>query len=433
MLRSMTKYPPLVTTVMIGLLMAVFLSGNSLAIVVKGEDRVHISNLHEIDDDLYAFGEYITIDGRIEGDICAASYEISTNGFTGGSQNIFAYEYRHTGKADGSIRATGYDITIDGFIGRSLLAAGNTVRLNQGSVVSNNVNISSNIAMVAGTIAGKLDFQGNKLYLSGSVNGNVTIEAKKVFLTSPCVINGDLEYCCSEMEIDLDTLQGVTIVGELRRIEPKVAIVEDDAAGSPEPSVMTFSMVLAAFLFGLIIMGVFGKYVEASVYQLKTRFAVATATGFVALMALAMAAVFLVIALIVFLIGWATVSSSAAPLGSLMLVFSILAIPILSFATVSGGLVAFTGQIVVAVLIGFGLVRIFKKKPAPIGRFQLLIGLIIMFGLYPLPFVGVLFYFCACAIGGGGLICGIRSHYQRDVSSQCAPESDQPAPPEPPQ
>ncbi|MCK4632356.1 MAG: hypothetical protein KAT79_03745, partial [candidate division Zixibacteria bacterium] len=177
----MTKYPPLVTTVMIGLLMAVFLSGNSLAIVVKGEDRVHISNLHEIDDDLYAFGEYITIDGRIEGDIVAGGYEISTNGFTGGSQNIGAYEYRHTGKTDGSIRAAGYDITIDGFIGRSLLAAGNTVRLTQGSVVSNNVNISSNIAMIGGTIAGKLDFQGSKLYLSGSVNGDVTIKAEKVF------------------------------------------------------------------------------------------------------------------------------------------------------------------------------------------------------------------------------------------------------------
>jgi len=430
----MTKYSHFVTTVTIGLLMAVFLSGNCLAIVVKGEDRVHISNLHEIDDDLYVFGEYITIDGRIEGDICAAGYEVNTNGFTGGSQNIFAYEYRHTGKADGSVRAAGYSITIDGFVGRSLMASGNTVRLNQGSVIAKNVNISSNMAMVAGTIAGKFDFQGSKLYLSGSVNGDVTIEAKEVFLTSPCVINGDLEYCCAEMEIDLDTLQGVTIVGDLRRIEPEIVVDEDEESDNRlGSSVITFSAVLAAFLFGLILMAVFGKYVEASVYQLKTRFAVATATGFVALLALTMAAVFLVIALIVFLIGWITVSSSAAPLGFLMLVFSILAIPILSFATVSGGLVAFTGQIVVAILVGFGLVRIFKKTPASVGRFQLLIGLIVLCGLYAQPFIGGLFYFCACIIGGGGLICGIRSHYQQDISARCAPESDQTASPEPPQ
>ena len=65
---------------------------------IERGDRIHISSLHEIDDDLYAFGENIIIDGEIDGDLISGGYIVKVNGKLSGSTNVFAYEIFFSGK-----------------------------------------------------------------------------------------------------------------------------------------------------------------------------------------------------------------------------------------------------------------------------------------------------------------------------------------------
>ncbi len=50
-------------------LIFLFNSNVSQAAQFESDDNIHISNIHVIDGDLYTWGEKVTIDGEIKGDL----------------------------------------------------------------------------------------------------------------------------------------------------------------------------------------------------------------------------------------------------------------------------------------------------------------------------------------------------------------------------
>ncbi|MDH4157249.1 MAG: hypothetical protein OEW00_08240 [candidate division Zixibacteria bacterium] len=396
------------------------------AATFEKSERIHITNLHRLDDDLYAFGSYITVDGQIDGDLIAGAYEIQTNGNTTGSQNIFSYTYRHSGKALGAVRVFGYAVTIDGYVGRSLVAGGNSVRIGQGGIIEKDVAIWANMATVEGTISGRLAFTGNTIYLSGFVNGQVDIEAAQINITAPAVINGDFHYTARE-HIDFDTLSGVTILGKTYWHEP--SIDEDAEESDTFPAVvLTTSKMLAAFLFGIIFINFFKKYAVESFAQLRSRFAVAAASGFLGFFIVVLSLVILVIAGVLFLAGWLLIRGDLALLGALILIISILTMPIFSFASVSGGLLLYSGKVLLACLVGYWLIRIFKSNPTELSKTQLFVGLVILTVLFALPYVGIVIYLLASIIGAGSIILGIKNCRRGSAAPDPGPPGEEGSP-----
>ena len=62
------------------MLMLLLLFNFSGAVEFESDENVHISNIHSIDDDFYAWGENVTIDGTIEGDVIVGGYSVRING-----------------------------------------------------------------------------------------------------------------------------------------------------------------------------------------------------------------------------------------------------------------------------------------------------------------------------------------------------------------
>ncbi len=393
------------------------------AATFEKSERIHITNLHRLDDDLYAFGSYITVDGQIDGDLIAGAYEIQTNGNTTGSQNIFSYTYRHSGKALGAVRVFGYAVTIDGYVGRSLVAGGNSVRIGQGGIIEKDVAIWGNMAYVEGTISGNFAFTGNIIYLSGFVNGQVDIEAAKINITAPAVINGDFNYTARE-RIDFDTLSGVTILGKTNWHEPSID-KEAEESDAFSTVVLTTSKMLAAFLFGIIFINFFKKYAVESFAQLRSRFAVAAASGFLGFFIVVLSLVILVIAAVLFLAGWLLIRGDMALLGALILIISILTMPIFSFASVSGGLLLYSGKVILACLVGYWLIGIFKSNPTELSKTQLFAGLVILTALFALPYVGLVIYLLASIIGAGAIILGIKNCRRESAAPEPGPPAEE--------
>lgn len=100
------------------IVLILFSAWPSWGINFETEDNVHISNLHRIDDDLFAWGSNVTVDGLIEGDLITGAYTVSTNGHIRGSESIFAYKFHHTGHVDGSLRGFVWFLELDGTVGR---------------------------------------------------------------------------------------------------------------------------------------------------------------------------------------------------------------------------------------------------------------------------------------------------------------------------
>ena len=92
-----------------------------------------------------------------------------------------------------------------------------------------------------------------------------------------------------------------------------------------------------------------------------------------------------------------------------MVIFSTITIPITAFASVSSGVLFYSGKIALATVLGFWLVRLVKPNPEVCSRTQLLLGLIVTAALFAIPYVGGIIYAAACLVGAGAIVMGIRN------------------------
>ena len=105
------------------------------------------------------------------------------------------------------------------------------------------------------------------------------------------------------------------------------------------------------------------------------------------------------------------------------LLFTALLVPVqasagtVNVATVSGGIIFYSGKIMFAFLVGYLLARIFKSEVALLGKAQLLFGLIILALLFAVPYVGLLIYLLVSIAGAGAIVLGIKN---------CRAEADRP-------
>ena len=188
------------------------LAVTSLANTFENNDDIHITNLHFIDDDLYAFGQTVTIDGEITGDFSGFAYNISTNGKLNRSVNIFAFQYTHKGKIKGSLRAFANLCRLDNYIGGSVLLFNNETTIGKGAIIERDATISGRVLEFEGEIGEDLIFNGETITISGEIGGDVKINAKKINIVAPAIIHGSLKYTSSN-EANIELESGVIIDG----------------------------------------------------------------------------------------------------------------------------------------------------------------------------------------------------------------------------
>jgi cytoskeletal protein CcmA (bactofilin family) len=403
------------------LCLMVFLSAASFASTFKKADNVQITNLDMIDDDLYVYAGRLTIDGIVSGDLTAFDYQTTINGEIGQSANLFCRNLQVAGKIDGSLRAFAEVITVNGFVTRSALLFGRDVSLSKGSVVEKDVNIFGGQVSLDGTIKGDAAVEAEIVEITGVITGNVKITARKIEVLPPAVITGNLTYT-SENQAQIDTTSGVTISGQTTWNHPKEGTLSGvRGSGSGYTGfVVRISSLLAAFLFGIIIAYLFKPYIEEAVNQVRTRTTVSIAAGLLGVLILVIALVVLILAIVSLIAGFLLVAGDLAPIGSVVLIFSILMLPVTSFAGISGGILFYTGKIIVAFWIGFAIMRKAKPGTAVLSKSALFIGLAILTALFAIPVFGAIVYVAAAIVGAGGIMLGIK-HCRRGFLAPAGP------------
>lgn len=376
---------------------------------LKGKN-VHLTSLHRIDGDVYASGSDITIDGSITGDLLAVGGVVDATGETGGSMMIVAGKLFHTGRTEGSIRMVCDRGEIDGYVGRSILFFGNTLEIHRGAEVRSDVNAFGFRVDLDGVVRGDVTIRAARISLSGRIEGDVDLEASEsITIRPPAVIHGDLIYTCSN-ELDLGDETGITVLGEITHVEP---VESDDDEEGTTATALRFSLLFAAFLFGLILIRLFPTHLTLAFDQLHHRFMASAGAGLLTAAVVLMCSLVLIVAIALSLVGVILTSSDQVVGGMLLLVFSTLLLPVTSLACVSGGVLFYVGKLLPGWLIGYGLIRIFKKQPKKLGKWQLLIGLTILTGLYVPPGGGWIFYLAAGIVGTGAIVLAIRENRRR--------------------
>jgi cytoskeletal protein CcmA (bactofilin family) len=401
-----TKYRFLpICLVLAGLL--TILTTQVAASTFRYENTVHISNLHRIDDDFYAAGENIYVDGAIGGDFCAGGYRIDLRGVVEGSANLAALYIDHSGRVLGSMRCGALQqLILNGSVGGSLIAFATEMTLGQTALIEKDLHAAGTNISLSGVIKGNVDVAASSVWISSVIDGDVKITAPKITLAPPAVIRGNLTYV-SEKQDALDQLAGVTVVGTVSWKLPEEA---PKTESSKFADIATeISSLLAAFLFGIIVVRLFRPYAEESLHQLKTRFSMSIAAGLLGILVLGFCVVVLLASLGSMAAGTILMGKGQAAAGSIILVISTLMVPITSFASVSGGIILYSGWIVVGYLVGCLLLKYIRPRTKILDVWGLLLGLVLLTGVFAIPYLGFVLTVIAMFAGSGAVLLGIKN------------------------
>lgn len=375
--------------------------------VWEHQDVLEISRLHTIDDDLWAFANTFRLDGSVTGDVISFAYQTDISGRVNGSVQTFTRFFRSNGSIDGSARVFAQTIVLSGFIGRSVVAFGESFTLDNGAVIGRDARLWGNHVIINGTIRNNAELTGGRIEIKGTIEGDAKLTADRIVIMPPAVIQGNLVYE-TEDSAAIRIEPGVTILGTTTW-EPHVAESEEKESSLGTDILLSISSLLAAFLFGVIVVRIFRPYAEESYKQLRTRALVSLATGVVSVFALGFCILVLLIAVTSIIAGVILIDSGGlAVFGGPLLIMSTLLVPITSFLSVSGAVIFYSGKIIVAFALG---AVILKGAPgqSPLRSGTLLLGLFLLGIVFAIPYVWGLVYLLVSILGAGAIILGIRN------------------------
>ena len=138
------------------------------AVVTVAHDEV-------IDDDLYASGESVLIDGTITGDLISFSSNTTINGTVEGDVLAMGQTLTINGEVGGSVRSAGMLTTLNptAHVGKDLFVAGYGLNTAEGSMVEGDIRFFGGQGTLDGDVGGDVIVAGAGVTINGNVAGDV--------------------------------------------------------------------------------------------------------------------------------------------------------------------------------------------------------------------------------------------------------------------
>jgi cytoskeletal protein CcmA (bactofilin family) len=366
----------------LGLLLLIVSATPGFAMVkrVAGDNKVVTVQASEtVDDNLFAAGDTVIIDGTINGDLIALARSVTINGTVKGNVITGASSVEVPGVVEGSILAGGQNMQFDGKVGRNLVAFGQTINFGKTATIGGDAVGIGNPIHMNGTIAHSF-YSVGLTDIAGSVGRNLIFKGAILNVLPSANIAGDLKAEVSKAEM-VHVDPGAKIGGKQTIELPK-----------PGPSRYAtfgfyFSQVLhvaAAFIAGFLLL-----LIVPSLRRL----------GFSDVISVLKSGG------IGFLLVFAT------PIAALCVAITLIGMPVgfVGFVTWLVGL--YLAKIVVANFIGRTLLASQGDRMTSVAL-GLLVGLALIFVAINLPYVGGLIHFVLVLVGFGALAMNLYGSFQ---------------------
>jgi cytoskeletal protein CcmA (bactofilin family) len=366
---------------------------------IRSGEAIVVAPGETIDDDLYAFGQTVSIQGTVNGDVIAAAQSVNVQGRVNGDLMAAGSTVVVNGPVSGAARLAGQSIEVGAPIGNDLLGGAATVLVGPLGSVGRDVLVGGQTVTLGGPVERSIRAGAETLTVGGPVGGDILARVGTLRLASGARISGSLDYTSSQ---DALVEPGATVGGPTTRFE--------DPAAQPEPSpaarfgagaVAWLQMLVGLSVFGLLLVLVFPGLGTRSTEALVRRPWTSLGIGFALLVGVPFAA------LLLFVVGLAI---GGWWIGPLLLALYLGALP--AGYTMSGLL---AGRFVVE--------RIAHRHLAT--GWCLLIGLV-LFGLVGLvPILGGVVLFGAVVFGLGAGALALAAIYRgRPVTDVLPPPLD---------
>jgi cytoskeletal protein CcmA (bactofilin family) len=265
-------------------------------------------------------------------------------------------------------------VGIDGPVKRNLMALGGTVSVGEKGEVSGDAVLVARDVLVNGIIHGTTRIYGSQATLAGQFGGDVTITAGDINVMPGTRIAGNLNYL---MEKDLILDSRVTIEGKLIKMTPQAVVPA--SPWSMNTILWQMGLCLGALLVGMAFVSFFPGVAAISLIKLSESFWRCVLMGFIAFCLIPMAAFFLI--------------------------FTIIGLPLSLIMAMIYLIVIYVGKIIAAMYLGQLLLRNSQAASAGSALPRLLLGLLVVYAGFCLPFpIDILLWFAFTLMGLGGLM-----------------------------
>jgi cytoskeletal protein CcmA (bactofilin family) len=189
-----------------GALVAVLTFGFALPVLGARtqSDLVLIRAGDVIEEDLYAAGNGVQVDGTITGDLVASALDtISISGRVEGSVVAIASRVVVSGEVTGSLRVVTPDLEVSGTVGGDVLTAAWRLEVAPEATIGRDVLAWAWDARTLGSIGRNVEGQQRELALGGEVAGDVEVTVGRLTVLPATLVEGDVVYT-SDREADVD-------------------------------------------------------------------------------------------------------------------------------------------------------------------------------------------------------------------------------------
>ena len=215
---------------------------------IRQGSEITVGTTETVEDDLYAFGQTIAINGTVRGDLIAVGESVSVDGVVTGDVIAAARIVSIRGQVGGSVRAAGASIFVDGRVGGDIFGAGNEITVSTNGQVARDAIVAANVATLSGQVGRHVQAGSRAVTIDGRVGGNVTAQVESLSLTSRAAIDGSLTYTsptaaqvASGAVVRGTTARSVPPAGPIQPVQGPAAIAIDWLRG----------------LVGLLVLGLF--------------------------------------------------------------------------------------------------------------------------------------------------------------------------------
>lgn len=354
-----------------------FVSGDVYAATFRSGINVMVPASETLEDDLYAVGETVVVEGKIDGDAVLAGREVRIDGtvysdLAAGGQKVLI-----NGNVEDDLRVGGSDIQINGKVVGDVLAGGSTLTISDGSWIGNDLTFGAENAFIGGVLGGKVLGGGENITISGIVEGDVKLEAENIILTPTAEIKGDFSY---KSPVGAEIQSGAKVHGTVTYLPM------EKEEGFLFEGLGKISLILRILvLVGVIALGV----VIFAIFPQRTR-AITDTLRSAPWKSLGLGAAFLV----------------GAPIAMAILCVTVIGIPIGGILLLGYMLILSVGIIYLGLLLGRWILKLIRgEEPSTKGSLilALIIGLVILVAVVNIPYLGFLGVIYAL-FGPGALI-----------------------------
>lgn len=390
----------------------------------RSSKDVKVGPEETIQDDLYAFGETITIDGILEGDLIAFAKDIIINGEVRGDVIAAAQTIEATGTLGDDVRVAGQALKLGpkARVGGDVIAAGMSLETEKGSTIAGDFIYAGLQALLAGEIDKDLLAHLSNLQMTGKIGGDVKVEVNGngepfpveamtgnqpvrikmpevpggLTIDSTAEVVGKLNYT-SKQDAHID--EAAKLTGGVSHEVPEVAPPQPNGPPPQPPALaLLYSRLrhfLCAAMIGLVVFLVMPKSSLAWADNIRTRPLASLGSGILGIIGFVVVLVGIIIATVVIAIGVGV--SSLTELVPTVVVGGILGFGILVFIFLV--FFAFLAEAVVGLALG----RMFLKQDNFGARLvAFLLGLAVVALLLSIPVAGIYLAFLVFLFGLGG-------------------------------